>query len=63
MIVPVRCMSCGKVIGSMWEEYSERVESGDDPGEVMDDLRLERYCCRRQLMAHSDLIEEAASLY
>lgn len=64
MIIPVRCMSCGKVIGSYWEEYQERVEEeGEDPGEVMDDFGLERYCCRRHFIAHEDLIEESASIY
>jgi len=56
-------MSCGKVIGSKWEEYSERVEGGEEPGEVMDDLGLVRYCCRRHLLSHRDLVDEASPLY
>ncbi|MEF8833051.1 MAG: DNA-directed RNA polymerase subunit N [Candidatus Thermoplasmatota archaeon] len=58
MIVPVRCFTCGKVIGNVYENYKKRVDSGEDPEEVMDDLGIERYCCRRMLLSHTDLIDE-----
>ncbi|MGJ7029329.1 DNA-directed RNA polymerase subunit N (RpoN/RPB10) [Methanothermobacter sp. DSM 3267] len=25
---------------------------GEDPGKVLDDLGLKRYCCRRMLISH-----------
>jgi DNA-directed RNA polymerase subunit N len=58
MIIPVRCFTCGKPIGHLWEEYKERFEKGENPGKVMDDLGLERYCCRRMLLTHADLIDD-----
>jgi len=58
MIVPVRCFTCGKVIGNVYENYRSRVDNGEDPEEVMDDLGIERYCCRRMLLSHKDLIDE-----
>ena len=58
MIVPVRCFTCGKVIGNVYENYKKRVDDGEDPEEVMDDLGIERYCCRRMLLSHKDLIDE-----
>ncbi|MBS3782136.1 MAG: DNA-directed RNA polymerase subunit N [Candidatus Thermoplasmatota archaeon] len=58
MIVPVRCFTCGKVIGNVYENYKNRVENGEDPEDVMDDLGIERYCCRRMLLSHIDLIDE-----
>lgn len=58
MIVPVRCFTCGKVIGNVYENYKSRVDNGEDPEEVMDDLGIERYCCRRMLLSHKDLIDE-----
>lgn len=60
MEVPVRCFSCGKVVGSSYEAFQERTAEGEDPAEVLDDLGLERYCCRRMLLSHVDLVEEAA---
>lgn len=60
MIIPIRCMSCGKPIAHLWEEYKERVAKGEDRKKVMDDLGLERYCCRQQMMGHVDLIDTSA---
>lgn len=58
MIIPVRCFTCGKVVGSSFEKFKERAEKGEDPKEVLDDLGIERYCCRRMLVSHTDLIDE-----
>ncbi len=58
MIVPVRCFTCGKVIGNVYDNYKNRVDNGEDPEKVMDDLGIERYCCRRMLLSHTDLIDE-----
>lgn len=63
MIIPVRCVSCGNVIGSVWEEYRDRVEAGEDEGDVMDDLGMVRYCCRRHLLSHADVLDEVIPLY
>jgi DNA-directed RNA polymerase subunit N len=58
VIIPVRCFTCGKVIGHLWKTYIERVRAGEDPGEVLDELGVKRYCCRRMLLSHVNLIEE-----
>ena len=58
MIIPVRCFSCGKVVGDKWEPFSNRVAAGEPPKEVLDDLGVERYCCRRMLLSHVDLVDE-----
>jgi len=58
MQVPVRCFSCGKVIGDKWEEFQERVEDGEDTKEVLDDLGLEKYCCRTVFLTNVDVIDE-----
>jgi DNA-directed RNA polymerase subunit N len=59
MIIPIRCFSCGKPIGHLWEEYSERVQKGDEIKKVLDDLEVERYCCRAQIMGNVELIDVA----
>ena len=46
MIIPVRCFTCGKVVGSAYPEYVKRVKMGEEPQKVLDDLGFERYCCR-----------------
>ena len=45
-------------MGSAFEKFKERVEAGEDPKEVLDDLEIERYCCRRMIVSHIDLIDE-----
>ncbi len=60
MIIPIRCWSCGKPIGHLWEEFQEKVEKGGSAKDAMDDLGLERYCCRQMFMGHVDLIETSS---
>lgn len=60
MIIPVRCFSCGKPIAHLWESYKKRVEKGEKPDAVMDDLGIERYCCRRMFISQVDYMQEIA---
>lgn len=60
MIIPVRCYSCGKPIGQMWEEFKKRVEKGEDRKKVLDEMGMERYCCRSLFLGHVDLIDTVA---
>lgn len=57
MIFPVRCFTCGAVIGDKWEEFKERVSRGESPGKVLDDLGVKRYCCRRMFLSHIEAID------
>ncbi|MBE0519855.1 DNA-directed RNA polymerase subunit N [Candidatus Bathyarchaeota archaeon] len=63
MIIPVRCFTCGKLIGDKWEEFARRVKAGEEPGEVLDSLGIKRYCCRRMLLSHVDIIDEVLQFY
>ncbi|GMH44441.1 hypothetical protein BSKO_12393 [Bryopsis sp. KO-2023] len=58
MIIPVRCFTCGKVIGNKWETYLDLLQAEYTEGQALDALGLTRYCCRRMLMTHVDLIEK-----
>ncbi|MCD4760094.1 DNA-directed RNA polymerase subunit N [archaeon] len=60
MIIPIRCFSCGKPVGHLWEKFQERVKSGEDPKKVMDGLGLNRYCCRALFVGHIDLLEDVS---
>ncbi len=57
MIIPIRCFSCGKPIGHLWEEYKKRTADGENQKKVLDELGLERYCCRAVFLGQEDLIE------
>ena len=56
MIIPVRCFTCGAVVGHLWDTFVERV-SEEDAGAVLTDLGLTRYCCRRMILTHQDVID------
>ncbi len=60
MIIPIRCVSCAKPIGHLYEEYLERLERGENKKKVMDELGLKRYCCRSMFLGHVDLIDTVA---
>ncbi len=60
MIIPIRCWSCGKPVAHLWEEYQERLAKGEHPKQAMDDLGLQRYCCRAMFLGHVDLVDTAA---
>jgi len=58
MIIPVRCFGCGKPIGHLYEEYKKRVEAGEEPAKILEELKVERYCCRAAFLGQSDLLPE-----
>ncbi|MEL9909118.1 MAG: DNA-directed RNA polymerase subunit N [Desulfurococcus sp.] len=58
MLFPVRCFTCGKPIGHLWEEYIKRVENDENPAKVLDDLGVKRYCCRRMFLSYTDISKE-----
>ena len=75
MIIPIRCMTCGKVLADKWEYYKqtcEEMKKNDEKKsedtqpkyfvepftkEVLDKLGLDRYCCRRHMLGHVDIID------
>jgi len=63
MIIPVRCFSCGFLIGDKWEDFAMRVKGGEDAGKVLDNLGVKRYCCRRMLLSHVEVIDEILKFY
>ncbi len=58
MIIPIRCMSCGKPVGHLWETYQAEVKKGKSPKNILDRLGLTRYCCRSLFLTHKDTLKE-----
>ena len=72
MIIPVRCFTCGKVLADKWNYYKKEIEKTNSEdsvlnvnsktmqqtkeGKALDNLGLKRYCCRRMMLSHVDLI-------
>lgn len=47
-----------QVIGNKWDTYLDLLQADYSEAEALDALHLTRYCCRRMLMTHVDLIEK-----
>jgi DNA-directed RNA polymerase subunit N (RpoN/RPB10) len=60
MIIPVRCFTCGKVVGSAYDEYKAGLAKGKKSKDALDATGLQRFCCRRMIISHVDLIKDAA---
>ena len=71
VIIPVRCFTCGKVVSQVYEEFRKRfkeyqkvIKSGEKPTEtpkdILDDLGVDRFCCRRMIISHVDMLRESA---
>ena len=58
MLIPVRCFTCGKVTGNKWKSYQTLLKEGKSEKEALDQLGLRRYCCRRILLTHVELIDK-----
>ncbi|MEM3008071.1 MAG: DNA-directed RNA polymerase subunit N [Candidatus Nitrosotenuis sp.] len=63
MLIPVRCFTCGNLIADRYEEYQNRIKSGEEPSKVLDSLGLKRYCCRRMMMTSVETIQQIIPFY
>ena len=58
MIIPVRCFSCGAVVADKLETLESRTSNGESPADILNDLGVTRYCCRRMLLSNSNVIDQ-----
>ncbi len=63
MLVPVRCFTCGNLIADKFEDYQNRIKSGDVPAKILNDLGIDRYCCRRMLLTSVETIQQVIPFY
>ena len=59
MIIPVRCFTCGGVVGNKWNRFRQMIDQEHmEANQALDRLGLRRYCCRRMLLTHVNLIDQ-----
>jgi len=63
VLVPVRCFTCGNLVADKFEEYQNRVKSGEQPAKILDSLGIDRYCCRRMLLTTVETILQVLPFY
>ena len=52
-----------QVIGNKYESYVKSLLDGQKPADAMNDLGLKRYCCRRMVLTHVNLIDKLLSYH
>jgi len=57
-MIPIRCFTCTKVVGNLWEPFKQKLQDDRSPNEALYELGLTRYCCRRMLISHLDLTDK-----
>ena len=63
MIIPVRCFTCGNLIADKFDDYQTKLKAGEDPEKVLNDLQINRYCCRRMLLTTVETIQQVIPFY
>ena len=63
MLVPVRCFTCGNLVADKFDEYQNRIKSGEEPAKILDSLGIERYCCRRMMLTTLETIQQVIPFY
>lgn len=64
MLPPVRCFSCGKPLADKQEDFEERTKpstngsASQSAEQVLSDLGVDRYCCRRMVLGYANIIDE-----
>lgn len=69
MSLPVRCFTCGKVIGqyelqlekelaSQQEKIEIGVQDSIDLGQFLDSRNMTRYCCRRMFLGYVPILDK-----
>jgi DNA-directed RNA polymerase subunit N (RpoN/RPB10) len=59
MIIPIRCFSCGQVVAHNYEEYLKEIkEKKLKPTDVLDNLGVRKYCCRRMYISNVEMVDE-----
>jgi len=63
VLIPVRCFTCGNLIADKFNDYQTKVKAGEDPKKVLNDLAINRYCCRRMLLTTVETIQQVIPFY
>ena len=58
MYFPVRCFTCGAPVGDRWDEYDGKIKAGVKTADALNDMGIERYCCRRMFLSHVEIMEK-----
>ena len=44
-------------MGQLWEDFKKKIEEGEFPKKILDEMGIERFCCRSVFLGQEDFIE------
>jgi DNA-directed RNA polymerase subunit N len=63
LLIPVRCFTCGALVGDKFYEFKDRISRGEEPTKVFEEMGIKRYCCRRMLMSGFEIVDHQIPYY
>ena len=57
-MIPIRCFTCGKIIAHKWETYKSHLKYGLSNADALNEVGLQRYCCRRMFLTHVEVVDK-----
>ena len=61
-LLPIRCITCGKVLADKWSRYEAMIEAGETIENALNKLGLNRICCRLRMRNPFKYAEKVDSL-
>lgn len=58
-LLPIRCVTCNKILGDKYSRYTNMIESGVSIEEALNKLGLSRYCCRLRVRNPFKVVERS----
>ncbi|GAF73276.1 unnamed protein product [marine sediment metagenome] len=58
-LLPIRCVTCNKILGDKQSKYTEMIENGISIEEALNKLGLNRYCCRLRVRNPFKVVERS----
>lgn len=52
---PIRCYTCGKILGNKWEAIDKLLSEKKTFKEIYELLLIRRYCCKRVILTSVDM--------
>ena len=64
MLFPIRCWTCNCPIAQLYRNYIIKTNAnGLHANEVMNSMKINRYCCRRMFITHPQMLADEVSYF
>lgn len=61
MLFPIRCWTCNRPLAHMYDNYTDKLANGMHAKQVLEDLHIERYCCKRMFLTYVPMLADTVA--